>query len=318
MPGQRHIPIGRTYNFRDLGGYATADGKSVTRWRRLYRSDTLGRAAYTLGSMKELTERLNVGCAIDLRSSTERQRDPYNIPGVEVFSLPVEPGDIMKEMTSSTCDLTEEVGVRCMTKIYCAMVRDYKSVYARFFSILVEKADRGIVFHCTAGKDRTGYASALLLLVLGVPLETVFEDFLLSNMYFRQPTLAMLQNSFPARKVEEGALDALFRVRRPFLQSALDIIDKEYGGVNAYVRNELQVTEDMVSKLKAAFLQPCGSPEEAQNLPPLRECARDGHVPQKEAANDAAPEAPREAPPPVADAPTGSEAPPEEPVNAET
>ncbi|MBW2696889.1 MAG: tyrosine-protein phosphatase, partial [Deltaproteobacteria bacterium] len=111
--------------------------------------------------------------------------------------------------------------------------------------------------HCTAGKDRAGFASALILRVLGVPEETVYQDFLRTNVYtaeFIERTLMMIRVASLFRTDPED-VRPLMSVRREYLEAAFDTIDEEYGGFDAYVRNELGVRDEARRALQDRLLR---------------------------------------------------------------
>ena len=122
---------------------------------------------------------------------------------------------------------------------------------------------RPAVIHCTAGKDRTGLGSAILLWVLGVPMETVFADYLLTNEYNAQRNEMMLgmlrqaiagKNGVAAETVDLSPMVALMTAKRDYLMSAVDSITADYGSIAAYIRDGLGVSERDQRKIQDALL----------------------------------------------------------------
>lgn len=260
MDDKRILAVGGCSNFRDLGGYQTADKKWRTRWHRLYRSDHLAKVELTEQNTRLLCETLRVRYSVDFRSQKEKKAEPYRIPGVQTTEVEVEPGDLMEILMSSK-EIREPAAVEAMLTLNEWLVTRFQPQYRQFLTLVTEKgaeaADTAVVFHCTAGKDRTGFAAALVLLLLGVDRDTVMEDYLLTNKYFRPPPLDELMHSAPGGpKVEEGALQALFYVRREYLERALNTIDSRYGGILNYAKAELGCTDEAIQKLRDAYLEP--------------------------------------------------------------
>lgn len=256
MPDRCHIEIGECSNFRDLGGYVTADGKHRTRWNRLYRSDHLAKIPHDEKHIKFLTGDLNVDCAIDFRGEIERMKENYRFPGVEYVVISIEPGDVLRMLTSQV-EVTVEAAEKSMIHLNELLVGTYQKDYATFMQVLLDKAPGGkaVVFHCTAGKDRTGFAAALILLLLDIPVETVLEDYLLTNRFFKPPAEHQVLALFPNMRVEKGAIDRLFYVRASYLETALRSINERYGGIRQYAQSQLSLTDAQVDLLREHYLE---------------------------------------------------------------
>ena len=233
-------------NFRDLGGYPGHDGRPV-RWRRLFRSDHLG--GLTEADRNRLAA-LGLSRSFDFRGSSERAAVPYELPGVIQHSLAIEPTVVqrMQDIVAAGTALTGPVVASLMRDLYRGLVNDQATRFAELFEQLLQ-ADAPVVFHCTAGKDRTGVAAALVLLALGVPREWVVRDYMLTNDVFERP--AMPRSSTP-----EEALAVLWRVQEGFLQAALQVLDTEHGGVPRYLERRLRLTPAALQALAARYLQP--------------------------------------------------------------
>ncbi|QXL84343.1 tyrosine-protein phosphatase [Comamonas sp. NLF-1-9] len=243
----RALALQGASNFRDLGGYAAADGQRV-RWRRLFRSDHL--AALSAADAQALAA-LGLGRAVDFRGQAERAQQAYALPGVVQLALPIEPTVVrrFRELSARGELLDEAHADRLMRDTYLGFVADDAPQLKGFFEQLLEDG-APLVFHCTAGKDRTGYAAALLLLALGVPRETVMHDYLLTNRLYRRPPA-------PADDVRTRAVHAvIWGVRAEYLQAALDAIEREHGGVQTYLRERLGLSEAARRQLARLYLQP--------------------------------------------------------------
>ena len=241
----RSLQLAGASNFRDLGGYTGADARPV-RWRRLFRSDHL--AALTPRDVEVLSG-LGVTRAFDFRGVEERAAVGYELPGVAQHSLPIEPTVVqrMKDMLEAGEHITPEHTVSLMQETYRAFVHDNAGRFAALFEHLLD-SDEPLVMHCTAGKDRTGFAAALILLALDVPREVVMEDYLLTNQLYRKPVV-------PGARVQQEVLNVLWRVQQEFLDAALHAVDADYGGVQAYLSRALGVGEAERAQLKRWYLQ---------------------------------------------------------------
>ncbi len=226
MQHSTHTPgLQGASNFRDLGGYLGADGRRG-RQGRVFRSDHLARVT---AADRQVLQTLSVGCSIDLRGVTEAATSAYAIPGVAVLALPIEPTvvqNVRKLLDSGYVpDVAETVELMCDT--YRGFVHQQGPTFGRLLRQLLQHP-MPTVFHCTAGKDRTGFAAALLLSILGVPRSVIMDDYLLSNtLYRRDPHLVA---HGPAHVVE-----VLWQVQPAFLQAAFDCMDKDYGGATQYL-----------------------------------------------------------------------------------
>ena len=242
----RTLDLAGASNFRDLGGYASQDGRHV-RWRRIFRSDHL---ASLTGQDRQLLAGLGVGRTVDFRGQAESAALAYELPEVRYHALPIEPTVVQraKEMALAGHSMTAPIAVRLMQDTYRAFVSDNTSQFASLFEQLLLE-DTPLVFHCTAGKDRTGFAAALGLLALGVSREVVMQDYLLTNGLYRRP--AGLVSSAP-----EEVLNVIWRVQAEFLQAALQAVDHDHGGVQRYLKHRLGMHEAATKRLAELYLQP--------------------------------------------------------------
>jgi protein-tyrosine phosphatase len=224
----RSLNLAGATNFRDLGGYPARDGRKL-RWRRLFRSDHL--SGLTPDDRSVLAD-IGLARAFDFRGVSERASAPYIIPGVVQHHLPIEPtvAQSLQTLRLAGTSLTAQDAVSVMQQTYRSFVNDSSARFAELFRHLLAD-DAPLVFHCTAGKDRTGLAAALILHALEVPREVVVEDFLLTNTVYRRP-FSMSRSDAP-----QEVLDVLWRVRVDFLEAALEAIDTGYGSVDAYLEH---------------------------------------------------------------------------------
>ena len=195
----RHLNLSGASNFRDLGGYPTSDGRTV-RWRQIFRSNHLGHL--TDDDVAVLRE-LGVRSAFDFRGTEERAAALCGMPEISVHSLPVEPTVVaaLRAIAAAGTPLSTDHAVEVMRDSYSGYVQNNTQHFRTLFAHLLE--DRApLVIHCTAGKDRTGFACALILHTLGVPEDIISEDYLLTNRFYRRDPNPQQR---PARRDQAGA-----------------------------------------------------------------------------------------------------------------
>ncbi len=242
----RMVPLTGATNFRDLGGYVGRGGRPV-RWRWLYRSDHLGHL--TAADQAEL-QRRGLTRALDFRGVQESAGAAYSLPGLQRHALHIEPTVVQR--LQSIADrghvLDETTTVGLMEDLYRNVVRHQAPRLAQFFGHVLS-ADAPLVFHCTAGKDRTGLAAALLLRALGVPQDVVMQDFLLTNQVLRPP--AALSHGLP-----DDVRRALWGVRASYLEAGLNAIEQDHGGIEPYLKKVVGLDEQAFEALARQCLAP--------------------------------------------------------------
>lgn len=249
LPGAlpaRSIALDGASNFRDLGGYTGHEGRPL-QWRKLFRADHLG--ALSAQDLQVLAQ-LGIARTADFRGKYERGALPYALPGVATHTLGIEPTVIQRalELQASGQRITAAQAVGLMQDTYRSFINDNAARFAELFALLLE-SDAPLVFHCTAGKDRTGFAAALILLALGVPRPVVMQDYLLTNALYRRP-------SGVASPAPQEVLDVLWGVQEDFLEVALHGVEVEHGGIDNYLERVLRVQPAARRKLAQLYLQP--------------------------------------------------------------
>ena len=241
----RSLPFTGASNFRDLGGYTGHGGRTV-KWRQLFRSDHL--AALTQQDQALLAQ-LGITRAVDFRGQAESAAHAYALPGVAYHPLVIEPTVVQRALALQKAghQLTAQDAVALMQETYRGFVHDNAPRFAELFRLLLA-SDAPLVFHCTAGKDRTGFAAALILLALGVPRDVVMQDYLLTNaLYQRPPGLGS--------HAPEDVLRVLWRVPEEFLNAALHRVDQDLGGVPTDLVAVLGVDAAAQKALAQRYLQ---------------------------------------------------------------
>jgi protein-tyrosine phosphatase len=256
----RRLPLEGAKNFRDLGGYRTSDGRYV-RWGMVYRSNHL---VNLTPKDSDYLNRLGIRLVCDVRSDGERARAPDHWTGdaPEFFFVPIGSNLIT---TPTADDLKRRIAsINSETKD-SVRAYDYAIEYAGQYARILRRIAAGdlpAVEHCTAGKDRTGVFSAILLTALGVPRETVVQDYLLSNEYLLAPdtiatTTADLQRAFGlAEPPDISTVRTIMTARPETLEATLDKISKTYGSFTNYLRDGLKLSDSEVAAIRQRLLEP--------------------------------------------------------------
>jgi protein-tyrosine phosphatase len=240
----RVIELEGAVNFRDLGGYATLDGQR-TRWRVLFRADGLG----------ELTEpdldvlrQLGVRTVVDLRSGDEVEQSRFD---VEAHPVTFHHFPFIKSLPQPD-EFAQAPGF--LGTQYTEMLDLATSQIVAALTALAAPEARPAVFHCTAGKDRTGLLSALVLSLLGVPEETVVADYALSGAAMAR-LREKLKLKYPDGKLFIDDSDAIFSADPAHMIALFAHLRRRYGTVADYA-TEVGVPAEVVERLREALLEP--------------------------------------------------------------
>ena len=224
-------------NFRRVGSLAPV----------LFRSSHLG--GLNESDARQL-QQLAIRRVLDFRGVNERVSAECALRGVTVHSLPIEPTivQVLTDLVAEGHHLTSADIVAHMQDTYRGFVRHNTHRFAEFFAHLLESGEP-TVFHCTAGKDRTGFAAALLLHALGAPQEEVMRDYLLTNERLKMP------EGVRYGLAPEAAM-VLWRVQPEFLDAAFDAVRSDYGGLEPYFQEALGLRKAERERLAELYLQP--------------------------------------------------------------
>ncbi|MEW1639360.1 tyrosine-protein phosphatase [Streptomyces sp. NPDC093801] len=242
----RLIRLEGAVNFRDAGGYRTTTGQWV-KMGEVYRSDALGKL--TAADRAKL-QRLRVKTVFDLRTQDERTKDADQVPDGARYVV----ADVFAGSGSfQTLPKTPDEAVNAMIGAEKAMVSGEggKKAYAQVFEGIGNDRARSVLFHCTAGKDRTGWADATLLTALGVPQETVMADYLASNDYRKAANDAVLAH-LPA--AQAAVYKPLLDVRPEYLNAGYDEVKAKYGTFDRYLKDGLGIDARDLRELKQDLL----------------------------------------------------------------
>jgi len=263
---ERHVALDGQPNFRDLGGYETADRRTV-RWGEVYRSGELPRLSDE--DVAKLDE-LDLRTVVSFLTEKEIQaRGPDRLPaGTAEVSLPIEAADLgdllmVVRNARSTGDFSQ-VPPDLNPEIHRRLMSEARDYYASLLRQIADPASRPLAFHCSHGIHRTGTATAILLSALGVPWETIREDYLLSNTYRQEEIehrLAQLRNLYaetngiPQEEVDTTNMDAFYILQASYIDAALEQAVEDYGSMEAYIREGLGITDGEVERLRSELLE---------------------------------------------------------------
>ena len=179
----RLLPMDGSHNTRELGGYKTTDGKTI-KWGKLFRSDKLSDIS---SADQEYLQNLGIKKIVDFRSKAEKTEDPNIIPtGIKYVEMPISVDGAMRSKIEAV--LKGETDRKVESFLIDAnreFVTDYTDVYENFLRGLIDE-DVPTLFHCTAGKDRAGFAAAITLIALGVSKADVITDYMKTNAFTQE------------------------------------------------------------------------------------------------------------------------------------
>ena len=255
VASERRFGMQGTPNFRDFGGYRTADGRQV-KWGYLFRS---GQLSHLSEQDLELLGSLNLDLICDFRRLEEQEGEPSRLPQQRprVASLPIIPGSNSRFFEEA--EGRQEAGRETMYDFMVEINRDFAEgqteTYSRMFREILALEDARFLVHCAAGKDRTGFAAALVLLALGVPREMVMRDYMLTGRYFRpQQELERLRRKYDMEDMDVDAIMPMLEVHEDYLARALESIGRNYRSVEAYLEEALGVGPSELAELRARYL----------------------------------------------------------------
>ncbi len=240
----RPLALEGASNVRDLGGWPIASGGRVA-FGRVFRSAALSRLT---DADRVTLARLGLRTVCDLRGNRERERAPSLLHGLDwlrVEALPIEPtvGGSLTEILE-TREATGEDVMALLRRAYHAYAFECGARYAAMFALILDGADRlPLLFHCSAGKDRTGFGAALILAALDVPWARIVEDYLATNRLWRSdPELA--------RELPPAVAEKLLGVHAELLEETFATIRREFATMDRYFEVVLGLTAERRQRLR--------------------------------------------------------------------
>ena len=246
---ERNIQLEGATNFRDLGGYEASEGSKI-RKGLIYRSDHLSNLT---SSDFNVLNKLGIKTVCDFRSENEmiENPSPFNqSSSPKLLHIPIKTlGTQDLQELSSREGITSQELANALQSHYVLYVNQHKKKYSSFLENIA-LGEIPIVFHCFAGKDRTGFASLLLLGLMGVKKDVIIEDYLLTNKYYKGPTSGSNWNEVISEKIKP-----LFEARIDYINAAFNEIESRYIKIDDFVIKELNINLDIIDKIKNKLLE---------------------------------------------------------------
>lgn len=241
----RQIHFKNAVNFRDIGGLKTQDGKTV-RWGKIFRSDNLSRLES--GEFEKFNE-MHIKTVYDLRTDHEiKGREdhlPANVKYLHTPTVQDREGEIAKLRAKVISGQISEAQANEQTVRFYQDAVSVNVTAMREIIRQITDSNKPVLYHCSAGKDRTGIVSALILSILNVDRQTIVNEYLLSNYYRKKKTEKMLGKAKLAKiikpKMDLNAIKVFMTVDESFINATFDVIDKTYGGIDLFIKNQLEI-----------------------------------------------------------------------------
>ncbi len=244
----RLVPFEGAHNFRDLGGYPSSLG-GATRWGVLYRA--AGLSEMTPADLDGLAA-LGIRTVYDLRRDEERELAPDPVPTVHVCLMSHVLANVPMPDRGALVD--HDDGTQFMRQLYGGLLAHAGAEIGRLMRDVAGGESLPAVFHCTAGKDRTGIVAALILLAVGVDREIVLDDFELTNRYVTRETHAAMYQRMIDHGMSPEAAAGMFAAARASMAAVLDELDAEYGGVERYLETYAGFDAGHLARLRGHLL----------------------------------------------------------------
>jgi protein-tyrosine phosphatase len=256
---ERLVSLDGTLNFRDLGGYACRDGRTV-RWGLVFRSDALH--GLTDADRTRLRD-MGLRAIYDLRRPVEQERQPTALTeehGHRIVSLAVDDDPDADANAPELIDLIKsgelpEADDAFMADLYAQILLRGAEVFGRLLTHLTEDDGLPALFHCAAGKDRTGLAAALLLSVLGVDDEVILDDYELTNEFRSNRRIEVLRPELEALGVDIEKVRPFLSARRPVMAATLRHLHDDHGGVERYLLGPAGMAPATLDRLRDLLLE---------------------------------------------------------------
>ena len=251
IASEREIPFAKAKNFRDLGGLPTTDGRRV-KWGLIYRSGKLDK----LSNVDHLQlQSLGMKTVVDFRSDQEVEEEPDKLPvGIHYqrVVIGVDQAIDRDKLLDSLKTMTPEQSSNLLVEANKLFAGSSAKDYIPFIQMVSDPEKLPLVYHCTAGKDRTGFATALVLSALGVDRETIMQDFLMSN-YYRRGYKNFRMNFVWLVGLDREVLSPLMEVRPSYLGAAFNTIDSLYGDTDTFLETVYGLNDSIRQEWKERY-----------------------------------------------------------------
>jgi protein-tyrosine phosphatase len=252
---ERRIVLDGTANFRDIGGYPAHKNNQI-KWGKIFRS---GHLASLTENDHQILKKIGIQSICDFRSKEEIARQPNRLPDkttIKNLHLPIvnksmEPTEaVARIMKGDLGWFTQDF----MVNSYLEKIEAFHDVWCLFFKYLCQRSFRPLLFHCTAGKDRTGVCAALILLILGVSEKVVIHDHALSNIYNAEQ-IQQIEKMLRKVGVDPDKLTDYLTAPKTAMVAVIEHINKKYGTAKNYLLQKANVQVDWIDKLEEEMLE---------------------------------------------------------------
>ena len=250
------INLKNTFNLRTIGGIKTKNNKIVKKGI-LFRSDNLAR----LNTLDlHYLNMLNIKRIVDFRSFNEVDKEPNILPdNVDYINMPISSDKkISKEIHLILNNILNKDMKDYLIEANRNFVLENTNIFSNFVKDFIESEGQCTLFHCTAGKDRTGFATAIILSILDVPREVIIEEYLFSNYCIERTINQQLAKVCKIMDIEHKdcyKIMPLMIVDIDYINEAFQTIDSQYGNIDNYIKNGLKISDDEINKLKNIMLE---------------------------------------------------------------
>lgn len=257
-----HLKVQHAENIRELGGYETKDGLKIAP-RKLIRSANINQLDL---NDKEYLNKYGIKRVIDFRSLEERKAKPDSeIPESENIFLPIFPVKETEAASASPKKMMQrmqngEKAFQQMIEVYKHFVLDdhVRKQYRKFFDLVLanDRPEESLLFHCTAGKDRTGFGAMLLLSSFNIDDELIMQDYLLTNRYLKKEVAKMFEAAKAAGVSEEDihGINDVMSAKEEYLQTSYGLIKEHYGTVEQFITDGIGVSKQEINDLRKLYL----------------------------------------------------------------
>jgi protein-tyrosine phosphatase len=249
---RREIKLQGAVNFRDIGGYPTKDGGHV-KWGKIYRSAALNNL--TPGDLQKL-QNLSLAFVADFRGPYEVKAAPDRLPSnITRRSLPAGSETIGDTSYMRKMIQRMRMGDSVMYDFYSDVTPFHARYEPVFEELLALNKDSALLFHCTAGKDRTGIAAALILYALGVDEQTILSDYVATDYYRNAENKHAITGMMQFYGLSEAVALNMMAAREDYLKATFSAIRKKYGTMDNYLKTEMDLNDEKLMKLRCLYVE---------------------------------------------------------------
>jgi len=248
---ERRIALDGASNFRDLGGIRTEDGRYV-KWGKIFRANRLSDLSKT--DLRTLNY-LDLKVVADFRYEVESRKHPDKVPtSAKYFQYPIGDKEGTRYLEMKT-KVRQGATAPEVKEMFIGIMGEFADSGTVFFQPVIDHLlaeEVPLVFHCSGGKDRTGYMSAMILSAVGVDRKTIMNEYLMSNFYLYQDNRSNYRKGRLVG-IDKEVLASGFLVKEAYMNKVWEVIDKKYGGTDQYLEEKYGLTNEKREKLREIY-----------------------------------------------------------------